>query len=166
MAVFGVVLLRTTAWPLAPPLFARWDVLLPFIVYFGQRRSMAEGMILALFTSHLYSLCSAAPIGVFTAHYLLIFLIARLVSYVVFASTRLSIFVLLLCLSLASRAILPAVAAAFGHGWSPWAPGNISPIAVLWSALVGYVFYQLMGVLDAMTRKLPRASIELTEGSL
>jgi hypothetical protein len=39
------------------------DLLMPFMVFFAQRRSTWEGFILALFCSHLYSLSSSAPIA-------------------------------------------------------------------------------------------------------
>jgi hypothetical protein len=164
-AVLGLILLRTTGKPLFGWLL-HWDVLLAAVVYFGQRRTLPEGLILTLFCSHLFSLSSAAPIGVFASYYLSIFVIARLVSYVMYASTWVSIFLLILSLTVASRFILTGVASAFGHGWNVFAPGNLSFTAMLVGSLMGYLVYQILGVLDLLTYKTAAANIELAESEL
>ncbi len=164
-AVLCLILLRTTGKPLFGWL-VHWDVLLPAVVYFGQRRTLPEGLILTLFCSHLYSLSSAAPIGVFTSYYLGIFVLARLVSYVMYASTWVSILLLILSLSLIARFLLTGVASAFGHGWSIFAPGNFSFFFLIWGSLMGYIVYQMLGVLDLLTYKTAAANIELAESEL
>jgi hypothetical protein len=164
-AVMALILLRTTAKPLLGGLI-HWDVLLPTVVYFGQRRTLPEGLILTLFCSHLFSLSSAAPIGVFTSYYLTIFMIARLVSYVMAATTWISIFLLLFSLSVLSRFILTGVSSAFGHGWPVFAPGNLSFTAIALGSILGYLVFQFLAVLDVVTYKTATSNIELAETGL
>ncbi len=164
-AVLGLILIRTTGRPVFGWAL-EWDVLLPAVVYFGQRRTLAEGLILTLFCSHLYSLSSAAPIGVFTSYYLTIFIVARLVSYVMYASTWISIFLLILSLTALARFLLTGVASGFGHGWPVFAPGNVSFFAIFWGSLMGYLVFQFMGFLDLVTYKTAAANIELAEHEL
>lgn len=166
VAVFALLLLRTSWTPLLPNFMQQWDVLLPFVVFFGQRRSIPEGLILSLFTSHLYSLCSAAPIGVFTSHYLTLFVIARLLSYVIYANTWFSILLLMFALSLLSRVVLTVVATAFGHGWPVLSMETFSVWGLMFNGLMGYVIYGALGGMDRMTYKAPRISIELAGDSL
>lgn len=163
--VFGLILLRTTGRPLLGWAL-NWDFLLPAVVYFGQRRTLPEGLILTLFCSHLFSLASVAPIGVFTSYYLALFVIARLVSYVVYADTWVSIGLLMLSLALLSRFILTIAASAFGHGWSVFASGNFSFTNLLLSAVMGNVVYGLLRLVDVMTFKTAPANIELAESEL
>ena len=165
-AVFGLLLLRTSWTPLLPGFMGQWDVLLPFIVFFGQRRSIPEGLILSLFTSHLYSLCSAAPIGVFTSHYLTLFVIARLLSYVIYANNWFSILLLMFALSVLSRLVLTIVSSFFGHGWALFTMENFTWWGLLFNAMMGYIVYGLLGIMDRMTYKAPRISIELGDDSL
>jgi hypothetical protein len=164
--VWALILVRTTMEPLLPNLFRQWDVLLPFMVYFGQRRSLPEGLILSLFTSHLYSLSSIAPIGVFTSLYLVLFLIARLLSYVIYANQWFSIMLLMFSLSITSRIVLTIIASSFGHGWSLFASGNFIWWSLLFNAGIGYLTYTWLELLDRFTYKAPRLSIELAEGGL
>lgn len=164
-AVLGLILIRTTGRPLLGT-FVQWDILLPAVVYFGQRRTLPEGIILTLFSSHLYSLSSAAPVGVFASFYLCLFVIARLVSYVLYASTWISILLLIFTLSLASRFLLTGVATAFGHGWPLLAPGNFTFSTLLLTSVMGYLEYGLLGVLDLITYKTAAANIELSESQL
>jgi hypothetical protein len=164
--VFGLLLLRTAWEPMLPGFYRRWDVLLPFMIYFGQRRSLPEGLILALFTSHLFSLCSTAPIGVFASHYLILFLIARLLSYVIYANSWFSTLLLLLSLSVLSRFILTLVAATFGHGWPLFAKGNFIWWGPLLNSVAGLLVYRLIETLDRMTYKVPRTNIELSENGI
>lgn len=165
-AVFVAIVLRTTSGPLLPGVFQRWDVLLPFMVYFGQRRSLAEGLVLSLFTSHLYSLCSSAPIGVFTTHYLTLFLIARLMSYVIYANTWFSTLLVVFSLTVVGRFSLTAVAAMFGHPWPLFARGNFVWWGILFNAMMGFFIFECLGALDRMTYKVARVNIELGEGGL
>ena len=164
--VFALLLLRTAWEPVLPGFYRRWDVLLPFMVYFGQRRSLPEGLILALFTSHLYSLCSTAPIGVFTSHYLILFIIARLLSYVIYANTWFSILLLMLSLAILSRFTLTMVATLFGHGWPLFSPGNFVWWGPFLNSVSGLITYGLLESLDKMTYKVQRTSIELSESGI
>ncbi len=156
-----MLLLKTALYPVAPAFVQRWDILLPFVVFYGQRRSLPEGIILSLFSSHLYSLCSSAPLGVFTTTYLGIFAIARVVSYVVYASTPASILLLMMCLSLLSRVLLPLVAGFFHPGWPVLSLANLSWWGILLNGLGGWGTYVLLELMDRVTHKAPRASIEL-----
>ena len=164
--VFFLILARTTMDPLFPSAIRSVDILLPIVVYLGQRRTLPEGLILALFTSHLFSLCSAAPIGVFTTHYLILFIIARLLSYVTYVSSWYTVFGLMFALSLLSRFMLSLIANFFGHSWGVFHDG----FGLVWqlglNALAAYCIYFLMGLVDKLTFKAPRASIELSEGEL
>jgi hypothetical protein len=164
--VFGVILIRTTWEPLLPRFFHHWDVLLPFIIYFGHRRSMPEGIILSLFASHLYSLNSSAPIGVFTTHYLILFAVARLLSYVVYANRWFSVFLLLFSLTLLSRMVLAVTAGFFGHGWTVFSFSNFVWWAVLFNSVIGSLFFWMLELLDRATFKAPRINIELSESRL
>lgn len=157
------ILIRTTCEPWAPQWVRQWDLLLPFIVYFGQRRSLAEGLILALFTSHLYSLSSAAPIGLFTTAYLGIFVVARLLSYVIYANTWLSVLWLITALSVLARVLLTVVATAFGHGWPLLSFDNFVWWGLLFNGLAGSFYYVLIETIDRMTFKVPRINLEMAE---
>lgn len=158
--------MRTTLDPLSPSFFRSSDIMLPFVVYLGQRRSLPEGLILSLFASHLYSLCSAAPIGVFTAHYLILFLLARLLSYVTYANAWYSILGMMFSLSLAGRILLALIAAFFGHGWGFFSEGWVMIPHLFLNAIVGYLIYTAMEILDRLTFKAPRMNIELSEAGL
>jgi hypothetical protein len=163
---FVLILLRSTMDPLLPSVLRHADIMLPFVVYLGQRRALAEGLILSLFVSHLFSLCSAAPIGVFTAQYLMLFMVARLLSYVIYANRWFSILFLMFALAIVSHFLLWAIASLFGHGWGAFADGwGILGHAVL-NALVGFAIYVGMSAVDRMTFKAPRINIELGEGEL
>ena len=166
LAVFAGILLRTSFLPLLPNWLTGWDVLLPFMVYFGQRRALGEGLILSLFTSHLYSLCSSAPIGVFTSHYLVVFLLARLLSFVIYANTWFSVLLVVFVLTIAARFSLTIVAYFFGHAWPLFSGANFSWWGLLFNSVVGFAVFEMLGQLDRLTYKVPRTSIELGEGSL
>lgn len=166
LAVFFLILVKTAFYPFAPTWVQRWDLLLPFVVFFGQRRPLPEGIILSLFSSHIYSLCSSAPLGVFTTTYLLIFAAARLISYVAFASTSLSILLLMIGLSLCSRIILPLVAQFFHVGWPVLSFDNLVLWSILLNGIGGWAIYIGLEGLDLLTHKAPRNSIELSGDSL
>lgn len=158
--------MRTTVDAMSPSMLRNSDIMLPFVVYLGQRRSLPEGLILSLFASHLFSLCSAAPIGVFTSHYLILFLVARLITYVTYANAWYSILAMMFSLSLLGRILLALIAAFFGHGWGFFSEGFwIIPHLIL-NAFVGYVIYTVMDLLDRMTFKATRNNIEMSEGGL
>lgn len=164
--VFVAILVRTTCESFLPGFIREWDVLLPFVVYLGQRRSLPEGLILALFTSHLYSLSSTAPIGVFATHYLILFIIARLLSYVIYASAWFSILLLMLSLAFLSRAQLTLVAGLFGHGWPLFSADNFVWWGIVLNSCMGFLIYRCLEGLDRMTYKAPRTNIELSESAL
>lgn len=164
--LFALLVFRSTTKAMTAGTNYPWDVLLPFAVYFGQRRTLVEGLILTLFTAHLYSLCSAAPIGVFTIHYLILFLIARAMSYVVYASGGLSILALMFLLAVLSRFGLPLVASFFGHGWPIFSFRNFIWWGPFFNALAGWLTYVALVMIDRMTYKAPRINIELSEGGL
>lgn len=164
--VFGLMLLRTAWKPILPSSLQSWDVLLPFVVFFGQRRSIPEGLILALFTSHLYSLLSAAPIGVFTTHYLILFFVARAVAYSLYASNSVSIVLLLIVLGFVSRLVLPWVASLFGHSWPVLSFANFPLMGMLATAFFGFILYALLVGLDRITSKTPEETIEFSGDGL
>lgn len=166
LAVFVLIMIRTTSDTFLPSLLHQWEVLLPFSIYYGQRRTLPEGLILTLFSSHLFSLCSAAPIGVFTSHYLFIFVVARLLSYVIYAHTWVSIFLLMLSLATLSRIVLTLVSFSFGHGWSLFASGNFVWWSLLFNAGAGCIVYGGLEMLDRVTYKMPRSNIELSDTGL
>ena len=161
LAVFGLILFKTAVYPVAPNFVRRWDLLLPFVVFFGQRRSLPEGIILSLFSSHIYSLSSAAPLGVFTTTYLLIFSAARLISYVVYAGTSGSILLLMIGLSLLSRILMPLVAQFFHPGWPVLSFDNLTWWSILLNGVAGWIVYLVLEGMDLLTHKVPRNNIEL-----
>lgn len=163
---FLACVLRSTAAPLLPESFLRWDALLPFVAFFAARRVLVEGLILTLFTAHVYSLCSAAPIGVFTTHYLILFFVARLLSYVVFADTWVTELGLLALLTLLARFCLPLVALGFSTSWSVFSWQNLHPLGFLLNSVGGFLVFRLLVAVDRATFKSPRTSIELAESGL
>lgn len=164
--VSSLILARTTLEPIFPNVFRHWDLLLPFMVYFGQRRTLAEGLILSLFNTHLFSLCSSAPIGLFALVYLIIFAVARLLSYVIYANTWVSILVLMFSLGILSRILLTFSSGFFGHGWPFFSFANFSLGSLVFNAVLGYFVYSALEWTDWATSKVPRINIELAEGSL
>jgi hypothetical protein len=165
-AVYGLILVKTALFPFAPSVVERWDVILPFVVFYGQRRSLPEGIVLSLFSSHIYSLCSAAPLGVFTTTYLAVFSIARMISYVAYAGTSFSILLLMIGLSLISRLVLPVVAGFFHPAWPVFSFGNLSLWSILLNGVGGWAIYLCLEIMDQVTNKAPRNSIELSGDSL
>lgn len=157
---YAVLVSRTTVEYVLPGMLRGWDILLPFIVYFGQRRSVAEGLTLSILTAHLYSLCSSAPVGVYVLHYLTLFIVARILSYVIYANRWVTIFVLLLSLSVLSRIIRLPIASLFGHSTPEgWIGGFFYGIVL--NSLLGFCFYLFIAFLDRLTFKAPRVSIEM-----
>jgi hypothetical protein len=163
---FVACVVRSTAAPLLPESFLRWDALMPFVAFFAARRALAEGLILTLFTAHVYSLCSAAPIGVFTTHYLILFFVARALTYVVFADTWGTELGLIALLTFLARFCLPAVAWWFDVGWSVFSWQNLHPFGWALNSLGGLVVFRLLVAVDRATFKSPRTSIELAESGL
>lgn len=164
--VYFLILFRTTSEAALPSVLRHWDLLLPFVVYVGQRRTIVEGLLLVLFMSHLFSLGSAAPIGLFAVHYLVIFLVARLLVYAIYANSWFSILWLIFLLGLLSRVTLPIVAHFFGHGWPVLTLRNFVPGALILNALFGLVTYGILGVIDRMTFKVGATNIELADRAI
>lgn len=160
-----VIVGRSVGLQIFPGFFAHLDILLPFVVYFGQRRSMAEGLTLTIITSHLYSLCSSAPIGIFVLLYLMLFLIAQGVSFVFYADRVHSIISLLFVLSLTSRVLALPVVALFGQSWGSFFDAGLI-FGPLSNAIVGYVIYRVLALLDQITNKTPTLNIQLAESEL
>jgi hypothetical protein len=159
--VTGIILVRTTAEPIMPVGFRRWDLLLTVMIYIGQRRSIHEGLLLVLFISHIFSLASSAPIGVFVIYSLIVFVGARALSYVIFADQWLSILAVIGAFSVVARIIMPLVASAFGHGWPVISWENLHPLGILLNTFLGLGIYWALSFLDAITLKAPPANIEI-----
>ncbi len=166
LALVCFILMKTALFPFSPHWVQRWDILLPFVVFFGQRRSLPEGIILSLFSSHVYSLCSSAPLGVFTTTYLAVFAAARLISYVVYAGTSMSILLLMIGLSLFSRILLPLVAQFFHPAWPVVSLENLVLWSILLNGVMGWAIYLILEVVDLITHKVPRTNIELSGDAL
>jgi len=162
LAVFGLILVKTAWYPVAPHFVQKWDLLLPFIVFFGQRRALPEGIILSLFSAHLFSLSSGAPLGVFTTAYLVIFAVARLISYVAYATTLASILLLMIGLSALSRVILPLIAQFFHESWPLLSLHNLVWWSILLNGLAGWAIYVVLVWVDRLTNKVSRNSIEFS----
>ena len=164
--VYFLIVFRSTSEFSFPTLLRRWDLLLPFVIYVGQRRTVVEGLLLVLFMSHLFSLSSSAPIGVFAIHYLVIFLVARFLVYGIYANTWLSILGLIFLLGLLSRVTLPLIAGFFNHGWPILTFRNFPPLSLFLNAVFGLLTYRCLGLIDQMTYKVAPLNIELSENYL
>lgn len=156
-----LMLLFSAMKPILPGFCQRWDVLLPFALYFGQRRSFAEGICLTVVAAHSYTLVSSAHFGLHMIHYLFYFSIARLASYVLYANRWYSIAGLVFLSAIMSRITLPLLASAFGHGWPVLSGWNLDLSVILSQPFYGYVVYRYCVTMDAITFKLPPAKIEL-----
>lgn len=143
-----------------------WDLLLPVIIYLGQRRALIEGVILTLFICHLFSLNTAAPIGLFSIYYLCIFFLARLVAYVVYANNLISVLLLIFLLGLVSRVLLPLVTQLFNHSVFMFSSQGFSFYNLLMNTGGGFVSYWLLVLLDRLTFKVPPRNIEFEDGAL
>ncbi|NBV51087.1 hypothetical protein EBR78_07710 [bacterium] len=159
-----LLLVRTTTFWIAPSVFSNWDLLLPFMVYYGQRRPLFEGLLLWFVLAHLYTLQSVAPVGVFIIYYLLIFVVSRLISEAFFADSGMSILGLMAVLVFLSRIILPLVAGAFNSGWGLWSWNNLHPGILGLNIVLGWLCYLGLGVIDQLTFKGPREILDLGEG--
>lgn len=160
------VLLRTTADPLLPSVLRQWDVMLPFAVYFGQRRSLVEGGLLCLLGAHLYSLCSSAPMGFYLVVYLSLFGISRAVSSAFYANRWVTIIPLITVMALLGRGIFFLLGKFFEQpSGSFWEGGWVLWLLAV-NAIAGYATYTCLLWGDRLTQKLPRAKIQLSEGSL
>lgn len=149
---------------MAPRLLGQWDLLLAFMIYFGQRRPLFEGLLLWFFLSHLYSLQSVAPVGVFVIYYLIIFLLSRLTSEVFYAASGMSVFGLLALITLASRFILPGVAQGFESGWAVFSWRNLHPFLLLTNIFFGWLSYMGLVAIDKFSGKDSRQILDLQEG--
>lgn len=161
-----LMLLKTTAYWLSPGFFGHWDLLLPFMVYFGQRRPVFEGLLLWFILAHIYTLQSAAPIGVFVVYYLIFFTLARLLSEAFYASSSLSVLGLMAILAVLSRILLPLIADSFQSGWSILSWRNLHIGFLLCNTFAGWFCYLIIAALDKITFKAARQNIELGEVTL
>lgn len=164
--VYSLILFRTTSAFLLPGVLRQWEILLPFIIYVGQRRTLVEGILLVLFLSHLYSLSSVAPIGVFAVYYTLIFFLARLLSYAVYANTWVTVIGVLFLVAAIGRVLLPFVCFFFGFSWSVLSLKNLAPMGVVINSVIGLAVYWGLALLDRLTFKLSPINIELAEGEV
>ncbi len=164
--VFFFILFRTTSEPLFPDALRRWDLLLPVSVYLGQRRGLIEGFILIFLSSHLYSLCSSAPAGLFVILYGFIFLVAKGLLKFIYANNWSSVFGLILSLSFFSRLLLPVIAEAFSHSWPVFTLNNLMIFNVFSNAILGVFIYFILSFVDRLTHKASPAEIQLSEGNL
>lgn len=164
--VYILILFRTSGEATLPTILRRWELLLPFVIYVGQRRALLEGVLLVLFMTHLYSLNSVAPIGVFAIHYVIIFFAARLLIYAVYANTWTSILGLIFLLSFVSRLLLSVVADGFGHGWPMFSWRNLMLGSLFINSGLGLVIYWALGWIDKITYKVAPINIELAGDEL
>ncbi len=160
-----VLMVRSTSASVLPRMVLTADLLMPFMVFFAQRRSTWEGFILALFCSHLYSLSSSAPIGVFAFFYLALFFLARLMRYGIYASGWISTLLVLFTLSLGGRFLLPLIAALFGAAWPVFTFANFPWGGIFFAPIYGLIIFALGEALDRATFKSDRASMEMYEGA-
>ena len=161
-----LMLLKTTAFWLAPNFFSHWDLLLPFMVYFGQRRPVFEGLLLWFILAHIYTLQSSAPIGVFVIYYLIFFALARLLSEAFYASSSLSVLGLMAILAFLSRIILPVIGDSFQSGWPIMSWRNLHIGFLVYNTFAGWFCYLIIAGLDKITFKAARQNIELGEVTL
>ncbi len=161
---YTVMIARTTFDSVLPEVFDNLDILLPFIVYFGQRRSVAEGLTLAILSAHFYSLSSSAPVGLFVVHYLVLFFLARGLSYIFYPDRWNTICLALFVLSVVSRLVAWPMAALFEHSLSPAWGGVV--MGWFFNTVFGYFIFVAIAILDHVTAKASRINIEMSEGSL
>lgn len=164
--VLLLILFKSTSEGLVPSVFTGWDILLPVVIYLGQRRNLWEGLLILLFNGHLYSLNSSAPIGMFVVYYLIFFFLAQVVAYTFYAQTPFSVICLIFISTLISRLILPLCAQVFEQSvmvlsWANWSLWNLFLNTVL-----GFFIYIILGVLDRITLKVPPRNITLGDNSL
>lgn len=159
-----LIVCKTTLKSFAPSILDNFNFFIPFLIFFGQRRSLPEGIILTLFLSHIYSLNSAAPIGVFTTEFLALYILSRLLSLAVFAQEWYSTLILLFTLSLLDRLLLGIVAAFFGHGGSEFFSAWVWICHLFWNTFFGVFIFKILLWMDIKTYKAPQIMIELSEG--
>lgn len=159
-----LTLVRTTLFWVAPSVLGNWDILLPFMIYFGQRRPLFEGLLLWFILAHLYTLQSVGPVGVFAIYYLIFFVLARLISEAFYAHTGLSILILIFLLSILSRFVLPGVASLFDCGWKVFAWSNFHPALLMTNTVLGWLCYLSLEGVDKVTFKDARQDVEFSEG--
>ena len=146
--------------------FKLWELLLPFLIYWGQRRGLTEGIILTLFCSHLVSISSGAPIGIYACVSFIIYLGARLVSLALYAETWATILALVSLFSFLLRFVMAGVGFFFGYTrisdwWSlPW--GNYLMI----NAILGLSTFYFLQILDKITFKMTPSEIEISGEAL
>ncbi len=164
--VLLLILFKSTSEGVIPSVFTGWDILLPIVIYLGQRRNLWEGLLILLFNGHLYSLNSSAPIGMFVLYYLVFFFFAQVVAYIVYAQTPLSVICLIFLVTVLSRILLPLCAQIFDQSilvftWAHWSFWDL-----LLNTVLGFFTYLTIGILDRITLKVPPRNITLGDNSL
>jgi len=154
----AIIILKTSLIPLYPKMFQRWDILLPFIIYFGLKRNLIEGLILSILTSHLFSLSSSAPVGFYLAYYTFLFFLIRLISLAIYSDTSTMVLLLIFVSLIFSKLFIPFLAKFFGYTIPMF--GNIGFIEIILNTLSGFLVYWIIWLIDAITFK---ASISFTD---
>jgi hypothetical protein len=157
---------KTTFDPIFPNAFRYWDVLLSPIIYFGQKRNLAEGLILTFLAAHIYSLCSMAPIGVFVFYYVIIMFVSRGVSSFFDASDWFTILPLLFSFSILSRVAISLLSDFFEYPVGFFSLGWYLPLYILMNTFMGFLTYLFLTWLDVVTEKAARNPIELGEANV
>ena len=76
--VVGLLVVKSTLMPILEPSLAAFiEPLWVVFLYLGEKRNLLEGLLMTLFFSHLLSLQSGAPVGVFLVCALIVFGIGR-----------------------------------------------------------------------------------------
>lgn len=158
------LLIRTSCANLLPQVVLGWDFVLPFMIYFGQRRPLFEGLLLWFLMSHWFSLESMAPLGVWVIFYLLLFVVARLLSEVIYAADFFQIIILVAVLVLASRLVLPWIAHFFNAGWEVFSWRNLNPFFFITDTTLSCLGFLVLSGIDRLTAKESRTVMELNGG--
>lgn len=160
------LVIKTSMAPFLPSSLRLWELLLPFLIYWGQRRALTEGIILTLFCSHLVSLSSGAPIGIFASVNFLVYLAARLVTLGLYAESWTTILALLSLFSLLLRVLIGTVNLLFGHpAFIDW--WKFSWAQYWWvNALFGLALFYFLQLLDHLTFKGNQSEIEMSGDTL
>jgi len=161
---FLFLLLRTSCGALLPTMILKWDFLLPFMIYFGQRRPFFEGLLLWFIMSHWFSLESSAPMGTWVMFYLIIYVLSRLLSEVFFAVDSLQIFALLFIMLLASKFLLPWTSHFFGARWAVFSWNNLHPGFFMTDLFLSWITFLSLITVDVLTAKEARPILDLNEG--
>lgn len=161
-----LLIVRASLLAAFPSFFQFFDILIPFTVYMGQRRSLWEGAGLSLGFGYLFSLFSVAPQGFYMMVSFGIFLVVRFFSLAFYAHTRWSIAVLLTLSLLLSRVFVYLIAIAMDIPLPKSMFLECLSWNFLWGIGLSYLIFSVLRRLDEKTFKIPRINIEVAEGSL